>query len=195
MYVDNLKVEGCGDPPPPPTCAERISNGGFESTSAWYIPTTAFSAGYSTYLKRSGARSMRTGIVYTYHNRYAYSDVRQTVTIPAWSASTTLRFYAYQMSGETYLAPADRSISPTAAELGPDAASGDVQYLLVLDQWGNWLDTLVWERSNASYWRQFSFNLNRFAGQTIMLQWGSYNNGYSGVTSMYVDDVSLQACP
>ncbi len=57
------------------------------------------------------------------------------------------------------------------------------------------MDTLLWQRSNDRYWRRFEFNLLRFAGQTIQLQWGTYNNGYSGVTSMYVDDVSLLACP
>jgi hypothetical protein len=28
-----------------------------------------------------------------------------------------------------------------------------------------------------------------------LLQWGTYNDGYNGITAMYVDDVTLQACP
>jgi hypothetical protein len=39
------------------------------------------------------------------------------------------------------------------------------------------------------------FNLKPYAGLTIQLQWGSYNNGWDGVTAMYIDDVSLIACP
>lgn len=192
MYVDDLLVNICTTPPPPPTCSERVSNGGFEYNSSWYIPYTAFSAGYSYFLKHTGARSMRTGILDWYFNRYSYSDFRQTVTIPSGSGNATLRFYAYPISGEVY-ANTPESKSPTA---GPaEAMAGDVQYLLVLDRWGNWIDTLVWMRSNQQYWRYFTFNLNRYIGQTIMLQWGAFNNGYSGVTSMYVDDVSLQACP
>jgi hypothetical protein len=33
-----------------------------------------------------------------------------------------------------------------------------------------------------------------FAGQNIMLYFGTYNNGRYGVTSMFVDDVTLQVC-
>jgi hypothetical protein len=198
MYVDRVVMNTCSTPPPPPppppACSERISNGGFEYTGAWFIPLTNFSAGYSTVLSRTGARSMRTGIVYQAHNRYAYSDFRQTVSIPAASSTATLRFYAYSASGEVFGSNPviDR---PTDPEQGAEAAAGDVQYLLVLDQWGNWIDTLLWQRSNLRFWDYFQYNLNRFIGSTIQLQWGTYNDGWNGVTSMYVDDVSLRACP
>ncbi len=214
MYVDDLTVDTCGGvtPPPPPTCTERIGNGGFENNSSWYIPYTNYSAGYSTWLAHTGLRGMRTGIVYWYHNRYSYSDVRQTVTIPSGANKATLRFYAYSMTGEwpAYrpedapqgarvelpLASADtEALEPAIQARSAEAnLAGDVQYLLVLDQWGNWIDTLVWRRSNEAYWRLFQFNLDRYIGRTIILQWGTYNDGWNGVTSMYVDDVSLQAC-
>lgn len=194
MYVDQVVVETCIAPPPPTLCSERIANGGFETTSAWYIPLTAFSAGYSTWLARTGWRSMRTGIVYNYHNRYSYSDFRQAVYLPAGNRSATLRFYAYTMSGEVYGSQPVIE-RPTAADLGAEAMAGDVQYLLVLDRWGNWIDTLLWRRSNDRFWSYFQYNLDRFIGSTIQLQWGTYNNGWDGVTSMYVDDVSLLACP
>jgi hypothetical protein len=195
MYVDDAVLDVCGAPPPPTQCSERITNGSFENNAAWYIPLTAFSAGYSTFLARSGYRSMRTGIYYSYHNRYSYSDVRQVVSIPAGMNTAALSFYAYSMSGEAFAANSPEIRAPTAAELGSEAMAGDVQYLLVLDQWGNWIDTLLWRRANEPTWRYFQFNLARYIGSTIQLQWGSYNNGYSGVTSMYVDDVSLLACP
>jgi hypothetical protein len=137
---------------------------------------------------------MRTGIVYAYHNRYSYSDFRQTVSIPIGTSNATLRFYAYSMSGEVYGSETQVE-RPTSAELGTEAMSGDVQYLLVLDGWGNWIDTLLWQRSNNRSWSYFQYNLSRFIGSTIQLQWGTYNNGWDGVTSMFVDDVSLQACP
>ncbi len=202
MYVDNLVLDTCGSttPPPPPTCTERVGNGAFENNSSWYIPYTNFSAGYSTWLARSGQRSMRTGIVYQYHNRYAYSDFKQTVTIPSGASSAVLRFYAYSMSGEAAMSMADKaqqlsSVEGVAAPNAAQASAGDVQYLLVLDQYGNWLDTLVWQRSNAQRWVPYEFNLNRFIGNTITLQWGTYNDGWNGVTAMYIDDVSLVACP
>lgn len=219
MYVDDVRVTVCSTPPPPPpVCSQRVVNGAFENNSGWYIPYTAFSAGYSTWLHNSGVRSMRTGIVYSYHNRYSYSDFRQTISIPAGMSSARLNFHAFSLSGEAFagappasdpqIAPqvtseeaaqlAAASLAaerPTGAEQGAEAMSGDVQYLLVLDRYGNWIDTLMWRRSNEGYWRYFAFNLDRYIGSTIMLQWGTYNNGYSGVTSMYVDDVSLLACP
>ena len=73
--------------------------------------------------------------------------------------------------------------------------SFDVQYLLILDQNQNWIDTLVWMRSNSKQWTNMTFDLSDYAGWKIMLQWGTYNNGTGGITSMYVDDVTLQSCP
>lgn len=202
MYVDEVVLDTCGGtppPPPPPTCTERIGNGGFEYNSSWYVPYTNFTAGYSTWLSRTGLRSMRTGIVYWYHNRYSYSDFRQTVTIPSSYSTATLRYYAYQMSGAGYGKSVDETAALREGTNVLDEASApysDTQYLLVLNSAGHWIDTLMWKYStNAPYWQQYVYNLNRYIGQTISLQWGTYNNGWDGVTSMYVDDVSLQACP
>jgi bacillopeptidase F (M6 metalloprotease family) len=44
-------------------------------------------------------------------------------------------------------------------------------------------------------WTNMSFDLSGYAGTTIILQWGTFNNGTNGITSMYVDDVTLQVCP
>ncbi|MBN2549438.1 MAG: carboxypeptidase regulatory-like domain-containing protein [Anaerolineales bacterium] len=197
MYVDEIYVDTCTStppPPPPPGCTEKVSNGGFENNSAWYAPLTAFSAGYSTFFKHNGARSMRTGIYYQSQNRYSYSDVRQTVTLPASLSSANLSFWIYSLSGEAYAA-VPMSESPTSAEWSQEASAGDVQYLLILDAAYNWIDTLIWRRSNEQYWHYYSFDLRPYAGSTINLQFGTYNNGYSGVTAMYVDDVSLWVCP
>ncbi len=71
----------------------------------------------------------------------------------------------------------------------------DAQYLLVLDANQNWIDTLVWMRSSSHTWTNMQVDISRYAGWTIMLQWGTYNNGTDGITSMYVDDVTLHACP
>jgi hypothetical protein len=73
--------------------------------------------------------------------------------------------------------------------------SGDVQYLLILNSWQYWIDTLLWQRSNAQTWIYVEQNLLAYRGQTINLQFGTYNNGYDGVTAMWVDDVSLVTCP
>jgi hypothetical protein len=33
-----------------------------------------------------------------------------------------------------------------------------------------------------------------YAGRTIKLHFGAYNNGWGGATGMYLDDVSLELC-
>jgi hypothetical protein len=32
------------------------------------------------------------------------------------------------------------------------------------------------------------------AGKTVKVHFGAYNDGWDGVTAMYVDDVSLEIC-
>lgn len=200
MYVDDVVLEACTGvlpppppPPPVPICEERIVNGGMEGLGGWYIPITEWTAGYSSFLSHTGLWSMRTGIYYTAHNRYSYSDFGQVVTIPWWADGAYLEFYEYSRSGEA-LEVIDLPDKPTAVKFGAEAMAGDVQYLLILDIYGNWIDTLLWQRENDQAWEWQIFDLSPYVGWTIRLQWGTYNNGYSGVTSMYVDDVSLGAC-
>lgn len=175
MYVDDMYAEYCtGDGGTDPTeCTNLMINGGFENNQAWYMPVTPYTAGYSTAFYRSGSRSMRTGIYYESHNRYAYSDARQAVKLPKTLSKARLSFY----------------IKPNTT-----AAWNDVQYVILLDQWGNWIDTLVWQLSNLG-WTYREFNLLNYAGETIQVNFGTYNDGFSGVTSLYVDDVRLDVCP
>jgi hypothetical protein len=188
MYVDDVTMDVCvaeapvptattpPEPTPPPgTCPERISNNSFETNASWLIPITAFSAGYSTANPHTGTRSMRNGIIRTKHNRYSYSDAYQMVGIPDNAGDATLSMYIYPISEA--------------------ATDQDVQYVLVLDRYGNWIGTLLWGRSDQEVWTYNTFNMNRYKGTTIRLQFGVYNNGLNDTTAMYVDDVSLQACP
>jgi hypothetical protein len=183
-----------GTPSPTPfTCYDGIVNGGFETVSAWEIPITEFSAGYTTAIARTGLWSMRTGIPDLAFNRYSYSDFRQTVTIPVGATSAQVGMYLYPVSGETGTLSAPPKPEGPTFGLGPLA--GDVQYVLVLDYYGNWIDTLVWQLSNSQTWTYNTYDLTVYAGSTIKLQFGTYNDGFGGVTAMYVDDVSMQICP
>jgi bacillopeptidase F (M6 metalloprotease family) len=69
-----------------------------------------------------------------------------------------------------------------------------VQYVLILDQWGNWIDTLVWQLKNQG-WVYKEFGLKSYAGEIIQINFGTYNDGANGVSSMYVDDVKFEVCP
>jgi hypothetical protein len=210
MYVDEVLVDVCATaaatPTPIPTpipgptatpnpalCAEKLGNTGFEDNTAWQIPVTAFSAGYSTDLAHSGLRSMRSGITAKAHNRFSYSDFRQVVSLPRNLSSATLTMWLSAATGEaTALSTPER---PTASLKAEAASAGDVQYVLILDAFGNWIDTLVWQRQNVPTWTAKTFDMSAYAGETIQLQFGVYNDGLDGVTAMYVDDVSFQVCP
>ena len=73
--------------------------------------------------------------------------------------------------------------------------ASDVQLVLVLDPGDNSeLARLFANRQNGSSWQLHSHSLLPFAGQTIKLYFGTYNNGKYGVTAMYADDVTLEVC-
>jgi hypothetical protein len=200
MYVDDASLEICpggGTPTPtttPGPCGNLFRNPSFESTSDWEIPVTAYSAGYSTAQAHSGARSMRTGILLPADNIYSYSDFRQAVSIPSGAAVAKASFWLYTLSGETMNLSQPEMITPTGRPFDQTVLSGDLQYVLILDQYQNWIDTLVWQRTDEGYWHYYEFDLRRYAGSTIYLQFGTYNDGLNGITSMFVDDVSLDNC-
>lgn len=179
--------------PAPGLCTEKFENTTFETTDGWGIPITAFSAGYSQAQRHTGLQSMRNGIVAAAHNRFSYSDAYQSATVGWASTSATIGMWIYPSTTETTsLLTIER---PTSALLNTEAVAGDVQYVLVLDQYGNWIDTLLWTRSNAQTWTYYEFDVSRYIGSTIRLQFGVYNNGSDGITSMYVDDTTFQVCP
>ncbi len=176
-----------------PACDEGVSNGGFEDDSAWEFPDTPYPAGYTTTVVHAGNRSARAGIVDLADQVESYSAVRQTVTVPADAVSATLRFWLYPVSGEP---PANLRVParPLAARIEDVALVNDRQYVLVLNENDDWIRTLVWQRTNEQAWVFHEFDMMVHAGHTIKLQFGAYNDNIDGVTSMYVDDVSLEIC-
>jgi hypothetical protein len=67
-----------------------------------------------------------------------------------------------------------------------------------LNQYGQEIERLVMMRDNITGddWLPYSFDLSHYIGnrKTIRIYFDSYNNGWGGVTGMYVDDVSLEIC-
>lgn len=175
---------------PIPTCSNVVVNGGFEDRYGWEIPITEYTAGYSTLLSHTGLSSMRTGIVNPYHNRYSYSSARQLVTLPWDAASAVLRFYRYAVSGE--LPPSGPSRLRQAFSLSP--LSNDLHLVLILESWDNVIGTLMWGLTNQPAWTYHEFSLLAYRGWTIKLYFGTVNDGWGGVSSMFVDDVSLEVC-
>jgi hypothetical protein len=167
------------------------------------LPVTAHSAGYSTEIVRSGARSLRTGI-YAAPDRFSYSSGYQEVRLPADASSATLSFWWHPLSAEGPLAMGawvgpDMALAQavTAGTLPTGVLAGDVQYVVVVDPpSGAILQVLLWTRSDARRWQLASFDLApALRGRTVRLQFGVYNDGNGLSSAMFVDDVSLSTCP
>jgi bacillopeptidase F (M6 metalloprotease family) len=67
-------------------------------------------------------------------------------------------------------------------------------YVDLLDPNDQWIARLLWQRRNDQVWMYHQFDLMAYAGRTVKLYFGAYNDGAGGVTGMYVDDVSLEVC-
>ena len=173
-------------------CVEVVTNGGFEVDSVWEIPSTAYPARYSTAQARNGDRSMQVGIVESAEDEYAYSSTQQWVTIPAGTGSASVRFWLYTMSDEAGVA--DPLPAPSFA---PQAVlAEDAQYVLVYSEGGAVLRRKYWQPPlDHRSWTEHSIDLSAYAGQTVRLYFGVFNDGDGAATGMYVDEVTLAACP
>lgn len=160
-------------PSPISSCRDLIINGGFEwdDDEAWYRPTTACRAEYTTIQAHSGKRSMRLGIESPGDNIYSYSTIRQTVHVPADAPEPVLTFWYYPVSSDTVR---------------------DLQYVRIESEaQAEWV---LYIRSDAQTWIQKSYALDSFRGYDIRIYFGVVNDGGGGVTAMYVDDVALMTC-
>ena len=181
-------------PEPPPGCENVIVNTGFEERDGWVLPITTFTAAYSKDRPRNGDWSMRTGIDNPDVNILSYSSARQKVKISNDASSALLSIWVYPMSEETVLTQAGPELA-IGEPFGTQVFSQDFQYILILDKDGNLVETLDNTLSNSQTWTHKSFDLSHYVGWGwIQVQFGTFNNGYGGTSSMYVDDVTLEVC-
>lgn len=156
------------------SCVELISNGGFETDTAWYFGPTPAMPQYVTYTKHSGNRSLLLGIT-SGGNVQSFSSARQTVTIPATSAQVRLSFWFYAMAD-----------SP---------ATTDYMEVVLLDSAGAILNKPWRSHNDSRVWNQLTFDLTPWRGQTVQVYFNVYNDGLGGRAAMFLDDVSLTSCP
>jgi hypothetical protein len=160
----------------------------------WTIPITEYTAEISDANPFEGDYSLRTGITVAGDNIWSYSSGMQTVTIPADATQANLSFYLYPQTSD----PANMLIPVSILEAMASRYSynmGDAQWVFVLDQNLTELERLVSMRSNAQTWQLYGeFDLLAYRGRTIVLYFGTFNNGGQGITSMFVDNVSLEIC-
>lgn len=167
-------------------------NPGFEQRDGWTLPQTVRPAAYSNVQVYAGAWAMRSGILDAAQNVFSYSSAQQVVAIPPVTSPAILRFALFPQTTE----PASLSLprNPLAVDETQALHSGDVQLVILYDTAGRELQRLVAMRSDARSWQTYTFDLSAYKGQAIKLYFGVYNNGYYGVTAMFVDDVTLSTC-
>ncbi len=155
-----------------PAAGELLVNGRFETGEGWRFGSTPVQAIYSTEKVLSGSRSLKLGVT-TELDRYSYTSAWQTVTIPAEARQSILTTYSYPVS--------------------KDWAGRDGQNILILDSRFQIIQRLVSGLSNSQTWEKRTFDLSHLRGQTIVVYFGVYNNGYGNLPcAMFVDVVSVR---
>lgn len=154
-----------------PACTNLLLNGNAEVTDGWEVDLTTYTAGYVNSPVYGGQQALRLGIPNAGDNTRSFSAVQQAVAIPAAANSATLRFQWLPQSGAV-------------------GGEGDYQYVMVLEQ----ERPLIQQLAHATEWQPHQFDLTPFAGQTITLAFGVFNDGTGGATALYLDDVTLDVC-
>jgi hypothetical protein len=154
-----------------PVCTNLLVNGNAEGVDGWEVDQTAYTAGYAHSPVLGGQQALRLGIPDAADNVRSFSAVRQTVTVPAAANSVWLRFSWLPVSGA-------------------GQEEGDYQYAMVLEQERPLIQQLV----QTNGWQPHQFDLTPFAGQTITLAFGVFNDGSGGATALFLDDVALEIC-
>jgi len=152
-----------------PTSTNLIKNGGFETSDSWTYAGQD-SPARTTSRAHSGSYSLQVGLSL---GQQGDSITYQMVTIPSSATSGTLSFSYWPASN--------------------DSSSYAWQEANIINSSGQVIQRLFQKTTNDRTWIQLTFDLSRYAGQTIGIQFLDHenSNGYSYYTYMYVDDVAL----
>lgn len=181
---------------------ELLENRSFEWQGVWRIPDTAHDAGYSQDKHFEGYWSMRTGIVSPTVNVYSYSDFSQEVTLPV-STTLTLRLHRWPSSGAPAVEAGANDAGVTDAVLAAttleefyralEPAAADLQYAMLIERPSNKIHFLFARLDNQQAWLAESYDLTKYGGKTVRLQFGTFNNGTGQVAAQYFDVLELQS--
>ncbi len=158
-----------------PVCQELIANGNFSDNTHWMMLLSDYAARYVTERRVSNPRSLRAGMA-PGDNYAGYSSARIPFTVPDNATSVTLTFQYMPKSGSN--------------------AGDDGQYIGILNATQQYTQSIIpyGLKDNRDSWLPITFDLAAYKGQTIYLYIGAKNDGAGGGTTLYVDDVSVQAC-
>ena len=159
---------------------ELIVNGGFETNDAWQFNSAPEVGGYTTTVAHSDQRSVKLGVLPPDPIQFGYAIVSQQVTIPAPVSQARLSFWYWPRR-----------------EDGTGPLTHSRQFVELLDGNGQLLETLIESSADAADWQYAEFDVTKYAGQTVTVEFGVFHDGnalYGKRTAMFVDDVSLGVC-
>ncbi len=152
----------------PPT-SNLIQNGGFETSGSWIYAGQNYPV-RTTAKAHSGNYSLQVG---TTSGQQGDSIASQMVTIPSSTTSASLSFYYWPGTN--------------------DSSQYAWQEADIINSSGQVIQQLFRKTTNDRAWIQLTFDLSKYAGQTIGIQFLDHenSNGYSYYAYMYVDNVAL----
>jgi hypothetical protein len=188
-------------------CSNIILNKGFEDPSdladdgwGWELPATEYTARITQNRPRVGEYSLETGIIDPGDNLWSYSSGYQAVTIPSGISSATLSFWNYTTSNDAMVRWLPTIFWNIVA--GPpsldEPATYDMQYMAIEDLTVGGTAQIRWGGGtyNNQYWDFVSLDLLSlgYGNHVLRIWFSSFNDGWGGITSMYVDDVKVEIC-
>jgi hypothetical protein len=156
----------------PPSGGQLVSNGGFETGA--FSPWITGGGAPTPVLVASGAHtgtySARLGTPSGTQPR-GDSSVYETVTVPSSASKATLSFWYWPASN--------------------DNVFFDWQTAQIRDTSGRNLAQIFKTASNARTWTLRTFDLTAYRGKTIQLWFNVHEDGFGGLTEMFLDDVAV----
>ena len=155
-----------------PTCVPNtLSDGGFESgTLTCWHPGGIFPPVIATQQVHGGSFAAQLGATGSPVPN-GDSSLYQTITISSSAGNPALSFWYWPSTSGTI--------------------ENEWQEAQVRDSNGNQLAQIFKLASNTQTWTQVTYDLTPYKGQTIQIYFNAHEDGYSGLTYMYLDDVSM----
>jgi hypothetical protein len=155
-----------------PACVPNsLSDGGFESgTLTCWRPGGIFPSVISTQQVHNGSFAAQLGATGSPVPN-GDSSLYQTVTIPSNGDNLALSFWYWPSTSA--------------------AIENQWQEAQVRDSNGNKLAQIFKLGSNTQTWTQVTYDLTPYTGRTIQVYFNSHEDGYSGLTYLYLDDVLI----
>lgn len=153
------------------TCANLVVDSSLENGSGWITKSSGNYPVLSGRLTHSGKQA-----AYLAGADNAHDLLATVLKLPSGQPTLTLSFWWQIQSQES-------------------SRFQDTLTIVLADSQGKALQTLdsLSSRDMSNQWQQHTFTLNKFAGQTVQVQFLAHTDG-EAATDFFVDDVEVVAC-